>query len=71
MSFGRSPRSREEERGGDRQCGQGPDRASDGCDDDGQHAWQRLQHSVESAANAISFQDLLEESASKEKMYYI
>ena len=41
------------------------------CPPELRNAWQRLQHSVESAANAISFQDLLEESASKEKMYYI
>ena len=34
-------------------------------------AWQRLQGSVEAFANAITFQQLLEESTEKEKMYYI
>ena len=34
-------------------------------------AWQRLQHAVESTASSITFQRLLEESAAKEKMYYI
>jgi Rrf2 family protein len=34
-------------------------------------AWRKLQHSVESAADAISFQQLLDESSEKEKMYYI
>ena len=35
------------------------------------HAWKRLQASVESAADSITFQQLLEEHAQKEKMYYI
>jgi Rrf2 family transcriptional regulator, cysteine metabolism repressor len=34
-------------------------------------AWQRLQQSLENAADSISFQLLLEEGAEKEKMYYI
>jgi len=34
-------------------------------------AWQRLQQALEAAAEAITFQHLLEESAAKEKMYYI
>lgn len=34
-------------------------------------AWQRLQKSVESTAESITFQQLLEESTAKEKMYYI
>ncbi len=34
-------------------------------------AWQRLQQALESTADAITFQQLLEESAEKEKMYYI
>jgi hypothetical protein len=34
-------------------------------------AWQRLRQAIETAAEAISFQQLLEESAEKEKMYYI
>jgi Rrf2 family protein len=35
------------------------------------HAWRQLQRALEAAADAISFQQLLEESAGKEKMYYI
>ena len=34
-------------------------------------AWQRLQQAIETTAEAITFQKLLEESAEKEKMYYI
>lgn len=34
-------------------------------------AWQKLQQSADSAANAISFQQLLDESSDKAKMYYI
>jgi Rrf2 family transcriptional regulator, cysteine metabolism repressor len=34
-------------------------------------AWQRLQQALEATANAITFQQLLEEGAEKEKMYYI
>lgn len=34
-------------------------------------AWKRLQQSVEEAADSITFQQLLEEAALKEKMYYI
>jgi len=34
-------------------------------------AWQRLKAAVDAAANAITFQQLLDESAAKEKMYYI
>jgi Rrf2 family protein len=34
-------------------------------------AWQRLQQALEATADAITFQQLLEESAEKEKMYYI
>jgi Rrf2 family transcriptional regulator, cysteine metabolism repressor len=34
-------------------------------------AWQHLQQSLNEAADQITFQQLLEESASKEKMYYI
>lgn len=34
-------------------------------------AWKRLQQAVEVAADATTFQQLLEESADKEKMYYI
>jgi Rrf2 family protein len=41
------------------------------CAQELSHAWKRLQESVESAADGITFQQLLEEHAQKEKMYYI
>ena len=41
------------------------------CPPELRRAWQRLQRALESAAGAISFQQMLEESAAKEKMYYI
>ena len=34
-------------------------------------AWQKLQRALEAAAEAITFQQLLDEGAEKEKMYYI
>jgi len=34
-------------------------------------AWERLQQAVATAADGINFQQLLEEGAEKEKMYYI
>jgi Rrf2 family protein len=34
-------------------------------------AWRKLQQTLAAAADAINFQQLLEESAEKEKMYYI
>ncbi len=34
-------------------------------------AWQKLQHALEVAADAVTFQQLVEEGAAKEKMYYI
>lgn len=34
-------------------------------------AWQRLQAAVDKAADSINFQQLLDESSEKEKMYYI
>jgi len=34
-------------------------------------AWQRLKTAVDTAADAINFQQLLDESADKDKMYYI
>jgi len=42
-----------------------------GCPPELRRAWQQLQKSVEATANAITFQQLLDESAEKEKMYYI
>jgi Rrf2 family cysteine metabolism transcriptional repressor len=41
------------------------------CPPELRRAWQRIQRTMESAANAITFQQLLDESAEKEKMYYI
>lgn len=34
-------------------------------------AWQKLQSSIEAAARQINFQELIDSSAEKEKMYYI
>ncbi len=36
-----------------------------------QRAWRKLQQAVETTADAITFQQLLDEGAVKEKMYYI
>jgi Rrf2 family protein len=41
------------------------------CPPELRRAWRKLQQSVEDAAGAITFQQLLEEGAEKEKMYYI
>ena len=41
------------------------------CPPELRRAWQRLQRSLESVAEAITFQQLVEEGAEKEKMYYI
>lgn len=41
------------------------------CAPELRRAWQKLQHAVESAAESITFQKLLDESNEKEKMYYI
>lgn len=41
------------------------------CPPELRRAWQRLQRSLEAAASEITFQQLLEEGAEKEKMYYI
>ena len=41
------------------------------CPPELRRAWQKLQHSLEVAADAITFQQMLEEGAEKEKMYYI
>jgi Rrf2 family transcriptional regulator, cysteine metabolism repressor len=41
------------------------------CPAELRRAWRSLQQSMEDAAGAITFQQLLEESAGKEKMYYI
>lgn len=41
------------------------------CPGELRDAWKALQESVESAADRITFQQLLEAGESKEKMYYI
>ena len=41
------------------------------CPPELQRAWSHIQSSMQSAADAITFQQLLDESAGKEKMYYI
>jgi Rrf2 family protein len=48
-----------------------PGLSSSGCPPELRRAWQKLRQSVEETARAITFQQLLEESAEKEKMYYI
>ena len=42
-----------------------------GCPPELRRAWKRLQKNVEATADAITFQALVDESAEKEKMYYI
>ncbi len=41
------------------------------CPPELRRAWLRLRTTMESAANSVTFQQLLEESSAKEKMYYI
>jgi Rrf2 family protein len=41
------------------------------CAPELRRAWQRLQQALDEAAAAITFQQLLDDSAGKEKMYYI
>ena len=41
------------------------------CPPELRRAWQRMQRAMETTAEAVTFQQLLEESAEKEKMYYI
>jgi len=41
------------------------------CPPELRRAWQRLQKAMKTAAGAITFQQLLDESSEKEKMYYI
>ena len=41
------------------------------CPAELRRVWRNLQRSAESAAGAISFQQLLDENSAKEKMYYI
>lgn len=41
------------------------------CPPELRHAWRQIQQALDTTANAITFQKLLEEGAAKEKMYYI
>jgi Rrf2 family cysteine metabolism transcriptional repressor len=41
------------------------------CAPELRRAWQRLQQALDEAAAAITFQQLLDDSTGKEKMYYI
>ena len=41
------------------------------CPPELRRAWHRLKETLERAADAITFQKLLEETSEKEKMYYI
>ncbi len=41
------------------------------CPPELRRAWQRLQKTIEATADSITFQQLLDEGAEKEKMYYI
>src|SRR5438093_8151577 len=41
------------------------------CPPELRRAWQRFRRGMEAAADAITFQQLLDESGEKEKMYYI
>jgi Rrf2 family transcriptional regulator, cysteine metabolism repressor len=41
------------------------------CPPELRRAWKKLQQTMDSAADAITFQQLLEECAEKDKMYYI
>ena len=42
-----------------------------GCPAELRHAWQKLQQAMVATADAVTFQQLLEESAEKDRMYYI
>ena len=42
-----------------------------GCPPELRRAWQKLQQAMVTTVDAITFQQLLEEGAAKEKMYYI
>ncbi len=41
------------------------------CPPELQAAWRKLRHTLESAADAINFQQLLEDGSEKSRMYYI
>lgn len=42
-----------------------------GCPPELRNAWKTLQASVDQTANSLNFQQLMDESSAKEKMYYI
>jgi len=42
-----------------------------GCPGELKHAWQALRNAMDKTSSGITFQQILEESSSKEKMYYI
>ena len=48
-----------------------PALADSHCPPELRRAWQTLRRALEETADAITFQQLLEEGAAKEKMYYI
>jgi Rrf2 family transcriptional regulator, cysteine metabolism repressor len=48
-----------------------PALADPSCPPELRRAWERLQKAVDTAADSLTFQQLLEENAAKEKMYYI
>jgi len=48
-----------------------PALADNECPAELRNAWKRLQHTIDGAADVITFQQLLDESTQKEKMYYI
>ena len=48
-----------------------PALSDDECPPELRNAWRRLQTTLDETAGAITFQQLLDESADKEKMYYI
>lgn len=41
------------------------------CPPELRHAWRRLQETLDKTADGITFQQLLDEGAGKERMYYI
>jgi Rrf2 family protein len=41
------------------------------CPPELRRAWQKLQRAMDAAADSVTFQELIEESTEKEKMYYI
>ncbi len=49
----------------------GPVGRSENCPPELRLAWKNLQQSLETAADSITFQQLLDEASGKEKMYYI